>query len=78
MAGLGGRPPAAATHKDIGLAGRDPGPGAGGDLLTAEQLYEVTKKAMDTGIIGVSFGRNVFMSDNPEETIRRLSQIICD
>ena len=51
---------------------------AGGDLLTAEQLYEVTKKAMDTGIIGVSFGRNVFFFFFPEETIRLLSQIICD
>lgn len=49
---------------------------AGGDLLTAEHLYEVTQKAMNTGIIGVSFGRNVFMSDNPAEILGRLSQII--
>ena len=49
---------------------------AGGDVLEAEQLYTLTREAMKTGILGISFGRNVFMSKKPANTIKQLADII--
>ncbi len=49
---------------------------AGGEVLDSERLFSLTKRLMKTGIIGVSFGRNVFMSNDPASTVKQLSKII--
>ena len=49
---------------------------AGGDVLDLQQFYELTSESMKSGILGVSFGRNVFMSEKPNETIKNLAKII--
>jgi len=49
---------------------------AGGKVLNPKLFYELASELMKSGIIGVSFGRNVFMSENPEETMKNLTNII--
>jgi DhnA family fructose-bisphosphate aldolase class Ia len=49
---------------------------AGGDILEANRFYTLTSELMKSGILGVSFGRNIFMSENPEETMKNLANII--
>ncbi|MDR3216272.1 MAG: hypothetical protein LBT55_02495 [Clostridiaceae bacterium] len=49
---------------------------AGGDMLDREKLFALTKNLMGSGILGISFGRNVFMSKNIADTMRNLSSII--
>jgi DhnA family fructose-bisphosphate aldolase class Ia len=49
---------------------------AGGEILEKEKFYKHTTELMKSGILGVSFGRNVFMSEKPEETMRNLANII--
>ena len=49
---------------------------AGGDVLDTKEFYALTSELMKSGILGVSFGRNVFMSENPEETMKNLANII--
>ena len=49
---------------------------AGGDIKKSENLYAATMNLMGTGLLGVSFGRNIFMSDNPAKTTLELSKIV--
>lgn len=49
---------------------------AGGEVLDSKQFYTLTAEMMKSGILGVSFGRNIFMSDKPEVTMRKLANIV--
>jgi DhnA family fructose-bisphosphate aldolase class Ia len=49
---------------------------AGGEVKKPELLYTSTQSLMKTGLIGVSFGRNVFMSSNIKETMSNLAHIV--
>jgi len=49
---------------------------AGGELLESGEFYEVAAQAMSTGIAGVSFGRNVFLSDKIEDTVKELARMV--
>ena len=49
---------------------------AGGNILEAKQFYALTTELMQSGILGVSFGRNVFMSKSPKEAMSNLANII--
>ena len=49
---------------------------AGGDILDPKKFCLHTAKLMKSGILGVSFGRNIFMSNNPKATMENLSKIV--
>ena len=49
---------------------------AGGKVLERNQFYTLTSELMKCGILGVSFGRNVFMSENLNETMKNLANTI--
>lgn len=49
---------------------------AGGELLDLKTFIESTKKIIKTGVLGVSFGRNVFMSETPLNTMKQLAQVV--
>jgi len=49
---------------------------AGGEVLEEEKFLSLTKDLMKSGIIGVSFGRNIFMSKDIENTMKKLSSIV--
>ena len=49
---------------------------AGGDVLNLKTFIESTKRIVTTGVLGVSFGRNVFMSESPSITMEQLAQIV--
>lgn len=52
---------------------------AGGERYSDDsQLIEKTRSLMTTGIAGVSFGRNIFKSDSPGDTVSSLRNIIFD
>lgn len=50
---------------------------AGGDLYPTEsELIQNTKNMLASGIVGISYGRNIFMAENPKKIVRELSDII--
>jgi DhnA family fructose-bisphosphate aldolase class Ia len=49
---------------------------AGGNVLKENEFYELTAELMKSGILGVSFGRNIFMSKNPKETMKNIANIV--
>lgn len=49
---------------------------AGGDIIDKSKLYSTVHEAIQNGASGISFGRNIFMSENPEETTIELAKII--
>ncbi|MDR0893785.1 MAG: hypothetical protein LBN06_00550 [Prevotellaceae bacterium] len=49
---------------------------AGGDILERGEFYRRTADLMNCGIFGVSFGRNIFMSEKPAETMANLAKIV--
>lgn len=49
---------------------------AGGEILDREEFYAQTSDLMQSTILGVSFGRNVFMSEDIEETMKNLANIV--
>lgn len=51
---------------------------AGGELMDSETFYKRTKELIKSDIKGFSFGRNVFMSPNPEKVTYELAKILFD
>jgi len=50
---------------------------AGGEPReNVEDVYSRAKELMTSGITGLSFGRNVFMSKNPSQTLQTLNEIV--
>lgn len=50
---------------------------AGGSLYNSQnEFFCYADKVMKTGVLGVSFGRNVFMSKDQKETMKTLSSIV--
>lgn len=49
---------------------------AGGPLLPVRKSYQMAKEALEAGAAGISFGRNVFNSENIEAYISGLKAII--
>jgi DhnA family fructose-bisphosphate aldolase class Ia len=50
---------------------------AGGDLAAdREALYDAVATCLANGAAGVAFGRNVWASDDPEGTVRRLAALV--
>lgn len=50
---------------------------AGGDLVSnTESILGQAKEIMKSGALGVSFGRNIFMSNNPAKMMEELSQVV--
>lgn len=49
---------------------------AGGDVLNLETFIESSKRIIKSGVLGVSFGRNVFMSMSPSITMSQLARIV--
>lgn len=49
---------------------------AGGDIIDSNKLYSTVRETIKSGASGISFGRNVFMSESPELTTIELAKII--
>ena len=50
---------------------------AGGDLAAdREALYQAVATCLANGAAGVAFGRNVWASDDPGDTVRRLATLV--
>ncbi len=50
---------------------------AGGEKMeTDQEILEMVKGAIEAGGAGVSIGRNIFQHKNPEDIVRKISQIV--
>ena len=49
---------------------------SGGSKLPENEFLEVVKKVMEAGASGVAVGRNVWQSENPKETAKKIRQIV--
>jgi fructose-bisphosphate aldolase/2-amino-3,7-dideoxy-D-threo-hept-6-ulosonate synthase len=49
---------------------------AGGEILCHKDFFMRTENLLMSGILGVSFGRNVFMSDDPQKTMQKLNDVL--
>ena len=49
---------------------------AGGEVIDFEEICQLTTRILKSGILGVSFGRNIFMAENPKKILNRLSKIV--
>ncbi|OYT34930.1 fructose-bisphosphate aldolase, partial [Archaeoglobales archaeon ex4484_92] len=49
---------------------------AGGGRISEIELFERVRKAITQGASGIAVGRNVFGSEDPRKTARKLYQIV--